>query len=371
VNSRICVVGLRGIPAVIGGVETHCEELLPRVCALAPDLKVEVLGRRGFIAPGGYDFRRVWVRALPAPANRGTEAIVSTFVALLYARTRTRARVVHIHAIGPALLAPLARALGMRVIMTHHGADYDRSKWGPFAKFVLRAGERAGLSFADEIIAVAPSLASELRRRFPRSAGRIRYIPNGAPALEEGASGDEILGRFGLTPKGYILAVGRLVPEKGFDYLVRAFGRSGTARQLVIVGSDIHGSAYSKQLLGAASPAIRFIGNQPRPVLRRLYEQTDLFVLPSMHEGLPIAALEAASCGAPMLLSDIPANKDLGLPDGNYFPAGDERLLAECLQRPGEDFAYDADGVKSRFDWDSIALRTAEVYRSVAAAAPG
>jgi glycosyltransferase involved in cell wall biosynthesis len=365
-SSRICVVGLRGIPAVIGGVETHCEELLPRVCALAPDLKVEVLGRRGFIAAGGYDFRRVWVRALPAPANRSTEAIVSTFVALLYARTR--ARVVHIHAIGPALLAPMARALGMRVIVTHHGADYDRSKWGPFAKFILRAGERMGLFFADEIIAVAPSLASELKRKFPRSADHIRYIPNGAPTLEEGASGSEVLEQFGLAPKGYILAVGRLVPEKGFDYLIRAFRRSGTGRQLVIVGSDIHQSAYSKRLLGGASPVVRFIGNQPRPVLRRLYEQTDLFVLPSMHEGLPISALEAASCGAPMLLSDIGANKDLGLPDRNYFPAGDERSLAGCLERPGEHYAYDADGVKSRFDWDSIALRTAEVYRAVAAA---
>src|SRR3546814_7362061 len=75
---------------------------------------------------------------LPSPRSKSLEAIVATFIAILYAWIRG-AQIIHIHAIGPALLCPLARILGLHVIVTHHGADYERAKWGAFAK--LRSEE--------------------------------------------------------------------------------------------------------------------------------------------------------------------------------------------------------------------------------------
>lgn len=359
-GSSICVTGLRGIPDVMGGPESHCEELLPRIAVLAPDLAFTVLGRRHFV-PASAMFRGVTVRGLPAPRQVNSEAIVSTFLGVIYAARN--ARLVHIHAIGPALLAPLARALGLRVVVTHHGVDYDRAKWGRFAKFMLRLGERLGIAFADQVIVVAPTLTRQLQRRFPGRAASIHYIPNGAPRLPDDETAADVLDRFGLHPRGFVLAVGRLVPEKGFDYLVRAFERSGNPRQLVIVGADIHDSDYAKALVGQASERVRFLGAQSRSVLRRLYENADLFVMPSFHEGLPISALEAASCGAPMLLSDIPANLDIGLGSGNYFATGDEDALAACLARDGSAFAYDVDGVLQSFDWDRVAEQTLTIYR--------
>ncbi|MBV9528635.1 glycosyltransferase family 4 protein [Sphingomonas sp.] len=357
----LSVTGLRGIPGVMGGVESHCEELLPRVAALAPDLRIEAVGRRAFLPTSPYDYRGVRVVGVPAPSGASTEAIVSTFLAVLRAARRSRA--VHIHAIGPALMAPLARGLGLRVVMTHHGDDYDRAKWGGFAKAMLRLGERLGVGCAHQVIAVAPTLAERLKRQFPKRADRIRYIPNGAPELPPDRSSAEVLADFGLDPKGYILAIGRLVPEKGFDQLIRAFRESRDPRKLVIVGSDIHGSPFSRELLRQADDQVRFLGAQPRSVLRRLYEQADLFVLPSLHEGLPISALEAAACGTPMLLSDIVPNRDLGLDERNYFPAGNERALALALSRRSSEYAYDVDRMRESFDWNRIAERTLEVYR--------
>lgn len=362
-RTDLCVAGLRGIPGVMGGVETHCEELLPRVAAMAPDLAIEVVGRRGFVPDQPSEYRGVRVTAVPAPRRASTEAIVSTFLAVLHAARHSRA--IHIHAIGPALLTPLARLLGLRVVVTHHGDDYDRAKWGGFAKAMLRFGERLGVRYADQVIVVAPTLAERLKRQFPTRANRIRYIPNGAPVLPEDLPAGQVLAQFGLEPKGYILTVGRLVPEKGFDYLVRAYRRAAPDRKLVVVGSDIHEAAFSGALLGQADENVRFTGNQPRSVLRRLYEQADLFVLPSYHEGLPISALEAAACGTPMLLSDIVPNRDLGLGPDNYFAAGDEDALADALQKAGESYAYDVDRMRREFDWNRIAESTLEVYRSV------
>lgn len=359
------MTGLRGIPGVMGGVETHCEELLPRIAALAPDLSIEVVGRKGFVPDKPYDYRGVRVTAVPAPRSASTEAIVSTFLSVLHAARRARA--IHIHAIGPALLTPLARMLGLRVIVTHHGDDYDRAKWGGFAKAMLRLGERLGVRYADQVIAVAPTLASRLKQQFPARADRIRYVPNGAPELPDDLPAAQVMEQFGLEPRGYILTVGRLVPEKGFDYLVRAFRRAAPDRKLVIVGSDIHQAAFSRTLLSQADERVLFTGNQPRSVLRRLYEQADLFVLPSFHEGLPISALEAAACGTPMLLSDIVPNRDLGLEPQNYFAAGDEDALASALNRSADNYSYDVGRMRGEFDWNRIAERTLEVYRSATA----
>lgn len=366
IRRTVYVTGLRGIPGIIGGVESHCEELLPRIAARAPDLDIEVLGRSGFVGREPHPYKGVIVRGLPAPAGTATEAIGGTASAILHA-WRKRADLIHIHAIGPALLAPLARILGLQVVLTHHGRDYDRAKWGWFAKAMLRLGEWLGVLSAKRVIVVAPSLATDLRRAFPSRAANIRYIPNGAPALDESVSADAVLGRFALKAKGYVLAVGRLVPEKGFDYLIRAFRSSGTGRTLVIAGSAVHDSAFARAVAGEASDDVRFIGQQPRGVLRRLYENADLFVLPSFHEGLAISALEAAACGVPMLLSDIVPNHDLGLPPGNYFPVGNEQALAAKLALPGDRFAYEAGAVRNRFDWDLIADQTLGIYREILA----
>ena len=175
-GNRICVTGIRGIPGVIGGIEAHCEEVLPRIAALAPDLTIEVLGRRQFLDPAIRDFKGVAVTALPAPTGVTTEAIGSTLLGVLYARKR-RATIVHIHAIGPGLLAPLARALGLRVVLTHHGADYERARWGGLAKLVLRVGERFGVLASDRIIAVASSLTERLKSTFRRVQPRSTTSP--------------------------------------------------------------------------------------------------------------------------------------------------------------------------------------------------
>src|SRR3546814_1660015 len=107
--------------------------------------------------------------------------------------------------------------------------------------------------------------------------------------------------------------VGRLVPEKGLHDLIDAHARADDPRKLVIVGGTDHESRYAIELKSRESDRVRFAGLQDRATVRELFENASLFVMPSYHEGLPIAALEAASCATPMLLSDIEPNRDVGL----------------------------------------------------------
>lgn len=365
---RIHVTGLRGIPGVMGGIESHCQELLPRIKARHPDLDITVLCRAPYVDHGRREYRNIQLVPLPSPRRRSLEAIVATFIAILYAFV-SRARAIHIHAIGPSLLAPLARILGLKVVVTHHGADYERAKWGMFAKLVLRLGERSSLIWAHKVIAVSPSIARDLKRLFPSQAHKVVYIPNGAPRLPSGRERPgAVLHRLGVQRGNFILAVGRLVPEKGFHDLIDAFEASadGSGRKLLIAGGADHESPYARALLERASDTIVFAGVQPHEVLKALYDHCALFVLPSYHEGLPIAVLEAASCSAPIALSDIPANRDIGLGDAHYFAAGDVGRLTHILAGPFGDLVGDTDVVRRRFDWDRSAMSTARIYRGFA-----
>lgn len=360
---RVAVTGLRGIPGVMGGVETHCEELLVRVKKLAPNMAITLFARAPYVPEQRYEHDGVEVVPVPSTRRRSFEAIIGTMSGVLAARW-AGANVIHIHAIGPALLAPLARALGLRVVVTHHGEDYRRAKWGLVARTMLKLGEKAACRFADRLIVVSPSLSDRLRATYPFAAKRIRYIPNGVPRLPEGRG--DVVDRFGLERGNYLIAVGRLVPEKGLHDLIDAHERSADPRTLAIVGTSDHRSAYASSLKAREGERVRFTGLQDRANLRALLESASLFVMPSYHEGLPIAALEAASCGTPMLLSDIQANLDLGLPAQHYFPVGDVDVLAQRLRAPVDTYRVDRGPILSAFDWDWISERTLAVYRELA-----
>jgi glycosyltransferase involved in cell wall biosynthesis len=190
-------------------------------------------------------------------------------------------------------------------------------------------------------------------------------VPNGAPQRDsdgDEARDDAILQKFSLRPKRFVLAVGRLVPEKEFHVLIEAFRRSGSDADLVIVGAANHADDYARSVLAEAGGPLKVVGLQPHADLGAFYRHAALFVLPSSHEGLPIAALEAAAFGCPMLLSDIPANREIGLADNSYFPVGRTELLAEKLARDPSDFSVDSDCVRHRFDWDTVTRRTAEIF---------
>ena len=362
---KVCVTGLRGIPGVIGGVETHCEELLPRIAQINPDVQIELCCRAQYVDRDMTQFRGVNLKPLYAPSGTASEALVSTLVGIVHA-WRHGADAVHIHAVGPALLAPLARLLGMKVLMTHHGADYNRAKWGRIPKAMLKLGEWLGMHFANTIICVSPSLAATMSERFAFAKERIVFIPNGVnpPARSERPAA-EVLAELGLKSGKFVLCVARLVPEKGIDYLIEAFRQSGDTRILVIAGSGKKGDKYAESLMALAGQDVRMLGMQPRSVLGVLYSHASLFLLPSWHEGLPIAALEALSFACPVLLSDIQPNRDLSLPDCCYFPVGNVEALCGKLAEAGEALPADAISRMHLMTWDEVATRTSVHYRKL------
>lgn len=355
---KIVVTGTRGIPNIMGGVETHCEELFPRIAAKGYD--VTVIRRKSYVRDSLTEYKGVKLIDIETPKKKSFEAIIHTFKAILKAKS-LKADIVHIHAIGPALLTPMARLLGMKVVFTHHGPDYDRDKWGKAAKFMLKLGERMGTTFANEVIVISKVIDNILIKKYGRKDCHLVY--NGVPEPEI-CDFPEYFEELGIEKGKYILGMCRFVPEKNLHHLVEAFSKIDTKGcKLVLAGDTDFEDDYSRQLKTTAKEqGVILTGFIKGRKLHSLLTHTRCFVLPSSHEGLPIALLEAMSYKLPVIVSNIPANLEVGLNKDNYFPVGNIDALANKLQQninlPYTHVNYDM----SAYNWDHIAEQISQIY---------
>lgn len=363
---KIFVAGTRGFPGVQGGVERHCEELYPRLVKLG--CEVTVFTRTPYIPERarlkewkGVRFIHLW-----CPRKKSLEAITHTSLAAMKS-IAGRPDILHIHGIGPALLAPVARAGGIKVVMTHHGPDYMRAKWGRAAKTVLRLGESAGVRSASAVITISKGIREHIKELYNRDAV---IIPNGVtiPAMVPPGL---MMKRFGLGPREYVFTACRFVPEKGLEVLIEAYrALKNPAFKVVIAGDADHETDYSRKIKAMAkeTPGVVLAGFQSGDSLAELFSNAGIFVLPSFFEGLPIALLEALSYGLPALISDIPQHLEVPLDKGCYFKSGDSKALSRALA--------DFKGISStrgryiplvtgEYNWDNIAARTLEVYKGL------
>ena len=360
---KIVVTGTRGVPNIQGGVETHCRELYPRIAQKGFD--VTIIRRKSYVTDTLETYEGVHLYDLRSIRKKAFEALFHTFQAIWVARWKLHADMLHIHSVGPAIWTPFARMLGLKVVFTHHGPDYNRDKWGRIAKAALRFGERMGSRFAHEVVVISDVINDIIRRKYGRTDAHLIYNGVSEPVVIEDTA---YLDSLQIASKKYVFAMGRFVPEKNFHLLIEAFSRiEHSGYRLVIAGDSDVADAYSKRLKSLAEEKgvilTGFIKGEP---LYTLLTHAALFVLPSSHEGLPIALLEAMSYGLPILTSDIPANLAVGLPSSCYFHYDNnaienltsslqQKLLAPTLP------LYDL----SAYNWNHIATQTASIYQNL------
>lgn len=364
---RTIILGTRGFPNVQGGVEKHCECLSINLVRLG--CEVIVLTRKPYVDKQITEYKGVKLVPIPTIRQKALEAFLHTVIGV-FAALRYKPDILHIQAIGPALFAPLAKLLGMKVVLTSHGSNYNHLKWGKFAKLVLKFGEFLGIRFADKVITVSSCIANDIKRRYKRDT---ITIPNGVIVNGHSKNTREIA-NYHLVEGKYILSVGRLVPDKGFDVLIDAFN---TLRldgwKLVIAGQADHEDKYSLYLKKRARENSNIIltGLLTEEPLWQLYSHAALFVLPSYYEGLPISLLEAMSCGLSCIASDIPGNRSVGLSEDRFFQAGNTSHLAAKTNKyinktlAPQERQKQIDIIAEKYNWENIAASTLAVYQKV------
>ncbi|GAB6268095.1 MAG: glycosyltransferase family 4 protein [Smithella sp.] len=360
---RVYVIGIRGFPGIQGGVEKHSESLYPIIgCG---GWQVTVFRRKPYVNSSNESviFKNIFFKDIWTIKKKSFEAIIHSFITAMICIIK-RPDIVHVHNIGPSLVLPLLKLGKLRTVVTYHSPNYEHSKWSPLAKFILKTGERFVTIFADQVIFVSKTQYEKI------SCNNKSLIANGV-SISVPSSSFDYLQKNDVRSKQYILAVARFVPEKGLHDLVEAFSLLNTTYKLVIAGAADHETDYSRNLYRRVSedPRILLTGYVTGEPLNQLYTHARLFVLPSYHEGLPIVLLEAMSFGLPVLVSDIPANKEVGLPQERYFRCGDVNDLKEKMTALIErDLTSDEREkirrqIESKYNWDCIADQTIAVYQ--------
>ncbi len=346
----IAVIGTRGFPGIQGGVESHSYHLYTNM----EDVHVRVYRRRTYLTEqSAQTFPNIEYVDLPSTRIKGFEAVWHTLLCVLHIIFH-RPDVVHIHNIGPGMFAPLLRLVGLPVVLTYHSPNYEHAKWNAFARWLLRQCERLSLSFSNRVIFV-----NKYQMEKCGALDKSVFIPNGIDPVTRSAD-ISFLEEHRIRPGGYLLAVGRLTPEKGFEYLVQAANRLPQVNQVVIAGASDHDSAYREQLerLDTGHKVV-FTGFTTGEDLRQLYSHARAFVLPSVNEGFPMVLLEAMAYGLPLLCSDIPGTRQVDLPEQDYFTVKDVDSLCSSISRlldedPGKPLQYDL----QPYNWQSIASQT-------------
>lgn len=366
---KIAYIGQKGIENVIGGVETHVRELSTRAVQAGYDVTVYA---RPYTTKSPVKYvRGVVVRRLPSLHTKHLDTISHVFLATWHA-IFSRVDIIHYHSVGPSLLSFIPRIVRpqIRVITTFQSIDRNHSKWGLFARLILRLGEWTACTFAHDTITSSQELAHYCYRHYQK---KTITIYNGV-ATPVHADPDLIKRVFGLQRDGYVLVLSRLVEHKNIHQIIEAFRKIKTNIKLVITGVGSFTNKYADSLKEQAKgdPRIIFTGACWGKHLHEIISNCLFYINASETEGCPTTALELMSYGKLALVTDLKINREVLGKRGHYFLGSDindlrqkiEWLLSEekYIHRIQRDLASYA---LKKYHWDNLAPRILNLYDQV------
>ena len=368
---NVAMLGHKRIPSREGGVEIVVSELAEGMVSLGHN--VTCYNRKGHHVSGEEfdgekltEYNGVKIKEVFTVQKGGLAAMTASVFAALKAAFG-RYDVVHFHAEGPCAMLWLPKLFGKRCVATIHGLDHQRAKWGRFASWYIRFGEKCAVKFADEIIVLSENVRQYFKETYNRETV---FIPNGVnPADKKEA--EEITVKFNLEKDEYILFLGRLVPEKGLERLIEAYKKLKTDKKLVIAGGSSDTAEFEAKLkaASAANPNIIFTGFVQGRLLEELFSNAYFYVLPSDVEGMPLSLLEAMSYGNCCLTSDIPECASVIGEYGCVFNRSKTDDLKDKMQQLCDNpetvngFRQNSAAyICGKYNWNDVVLRTLELY---------
>lgn len=268
--------------------------------------------------------------------------------------------ILHAHGFVPVvsdLSIAYAKSKKKATVYTHHfdGNVQDAKTWNTLADLYNKTVAKTSFRYADAIVATTKSYAKTSPSLKPQ-LDRVKIIPCfvdcEAFKPQPKTKTEQLRRKLGLGNRKTVLFVGRIVPYKGLEYLIKAVDYAKTALgeelNLLVLGGEegkniTDKSIYQKQiqLLSrecSASQNIQFLGKVSVEALSTYYSLADVAALPSVMRGEAFGSvlLEALACGTPVVASNLPGvgdvlknNKDVG----SYVPPKDHVLLAKALVR--------------------------------------
>jgi len=362
---RIAMIGIKAIPARFGGFETAVDELSRGLVKLGR--QVVVYNRTGMSSHAGSSYEGVELVALPTVRSKNLSTICHAFLSTLHVMFR-KADVVHYFTTGATLFAPLPRLMGKKVVCSVDGTDWQRAKWGWLARWYLRLSERLAVFFCHGLISDSSEVLDYYRRNYGAASSCIVF-----GMREHRSNKRDVLERFGLKEKEYVLFVGRLVPENNVHHLIKAFEIVETSKKLVIVGDDPWERDYILSLRSTRDPRVIFTGGIYGDGYTQLQQNAYLFVLPDEVGGTHPALVEAMGFGNCVLVNDTPSNLEVIADAGFSYRGseGDENLVHQLQMLVDEPALVEKyrrrawQRAQEHYRWEDVVRQHALLYQRI------
>ena len=370
---RIAMIGHKLIPSREGGVEIVVEELSTRL--IEDGHQVDVYNRRGKNVQDKNadkdkkkikEYKGVRIITIPTINKKGIDALLYSFFASIRALFG-KYDVLHYHAEGSCAMLWIPHLFKKKIVVTIHGLDWQRSKWGGFATKYIKFGEKLAVKYADEIIVLSKNVQKYFKETYNRDT---YFIPNGVNKPIK-RKANIIKEKYNLKKDSYILFLARIVPEKGLHYLIEAYKNLNTDKKLVIAGGASHTNDYLEEIKTKVAKDDRIImtGFVQGDELEELFSNCYLYCLPSDVEGMPLSLLEAMSYGCRCLVSDIEENKQVVENYAWKFKKGNVKDLKKKLEQALNNkdkykTAQITEYILEKYNWDEVVNKTKKLYNN-------
>ncbi|MHA1834605.1 MAG: glycosyltransferase family 4 protein [Candidatus Baldrarchaeia archaeon] len=377
-----------------GGIETHVYELSRRLANRGHNIHLFIKSNE---YRGSTMLGKINVHMIPCPPAHITiveQIMWETKLLKKYTKKLSNADIVHAHGRYGAGIAflKLVHKLGKPFVITLHASMFaefrsiltelrnvetkhflDAAQSYPF----LISLQRLVLSQATKVIAVSSDNLRDLLHCYKVPVNKIEIIPNGVDTkLFSQKPVEDLKTRMGLHDKLVLLFVGNLTIRKGLHYLMKAVADVGVGSRikLLIVGEGPYKEALKRLAVQLKiDKEVVFLGRVSTEDLVKYYSLCDVFVLPSVQEGLGIVMLEAMACGKPIIASNTGGIPDIVIHghNGFLFQAGNVKELSSLIKKSysGKDVLRKM-GVNARalvhrkFDWEVITSKVEELYNN-------
>ena len=214
---------------------------------------------------------------------------------------RNRAKIVHLHSGANSIWALFLRLAGKKVYVSQFAMDWKRDKWPWYEKLFYQLSNYLNAYIPHTVIFDNIFTKEYFEKKFRR---KYDFIPYGSEVKEPPANLD-ILHKLGISPRQYLLFVGRFIPDKGVHILIEAFRKVDTRMKLVLIGGSPNPGEYEKKIKNTVDERIIFPGYIYGDDTNILMKNAYVYIQPSLIEGLSPVILTVMGLGTPLVCSDI------------------------------------------------------------------
>lgn len=256
----------------------------------------------------------------------------------------------------------------LRTIPNESLYSYKQASWANKIEHQLN---EKGIELADAAIANSNTVLKSTREKYARLTKKAGVLPNHLPDISiDRKKAREFLNTiFGIQEKHFVIATtGRFHKGKNIEILFSTLSRIESERIKLLLLGDGEEVEELKSLAKEMQQDSRVIFSGWRNDVTSLLPGTDLFILPSLKEGMSNSLLEAMACEVPCFVSDIPENQEVISRHDQRFPPHDAERLAHMIKRSMEEKYYyeqicrrtkeDAD--RFRFDWKARVVKAVQ-----------